>query len=152
MIQGVIGRMATDSQTLKTLNITITAAIIAIAQASGDSPPKLALLGIFPTLIFWYLTAYYLQVERAYRALYDAVRRDEDIDEFSMEWRPFKKIAGNLMFLAFRPTVLLIYASAIVLLILVALVSVGESHQPQGAGLDDGRIHKQQHEKLPCFT
>jgi hypothetical protein len=149
MIQGVIGRMATDSQTLKTLTITIAAAIIALAQASGGTTPKLALLGIFPTFIFWYLTAYYLQVERAYRELYDTVRRDEQIDEFSMDWRPFKKNAGNLMYLAFLPTVWLIYGSAIVLLIVVALVSEGESNQAGGSELNNGR---QQHEKLPCVT
>lgn len=149
MIQGVIGRMATDSQTLKTLTITITAAIIALAQASGGTTPKLALLGIVPTFIFWYLTAYYLQVERAYRELYNAVRWDEDVDVFSMEWRPFKKKAGNLMFLAFRPTVFLIYGAASVLLIVVALISEGESHQSRGMELKDG---PQQYTELPCST
>jgi len=150
MIQGVIGRMATDSQTLKTLTITVTAAIIAIAQTSSGTTPKLALLGIVPTFLFWYRNGYYLQVERAYRALYDAVRRDEEVDVFSMEWRPFKKSAGNLMYLAFRPTVWLIYGSAIVLLIVVALVSEGESHR--GTELNDARVHKQQHQELPCIT
>jgi phage FluMu protein gp41 len=39
MIQGVIGRMASDSQTLKTLAITVAAAIIALGQTQGPTQP-----------------------------------------------------------------------------------------------------------------
>ena len=40
--------------------------------------------GILPALVFWILDAKYLQQERQFRGLYDAVRRDEVDEEFSM--------------------------------------------------------------------
>ena len=40
--------------------------------------------GVLPALVFWVLDAKYLQQERQFRGLYDAVRRDEVDEMFSM--------------------------------------------------------------------
>lgn len=124
MIQGVIGRMASDTQTLKTLAITIAAAIIALGQTqgatpSGSTPSYLPLIAVFPILIFWGLTGKQLHVERAYRRLYDAVRLDEEISPFSMDWREFRhQVAGPLR-LAFSWTVALPYIGVVIILVAV---------------------------------
>lgn len=132
MIQGVIGRMASDTQTLKTLAITVAAAIIALAQAGTGITSWLALLGILPTLLFWWLTAHALHVERAYRHLYDLVRKDAPVESFAMDWRPYKQHVDNQLKLALSPTVLLPYVGVIVILIAVAIIAWG------GAGATKG--------------
>lgn len=136
MIQGVIGRMASDTQTLKTLAITVAAAIVALAQGGGAITTWLALLGIVPTLLFWWLTAHALRIERAYRALYDAVRKDEPVEPFAMEWRPYQKKVDNPLKLAFSGSVLLPYLGVIMILIVVAVIAWGGASVTEGKSPD----------------
>ncbi|RWP30695.1 hypothetical protein [Mesorhizobium sp.] len=139
MIQGVIGRMASDSQTLKTLAITVAAAIIALGQTQGATattalgqtqsaePSYLPLIAVLPILIFWGLTARQLHVERAYRRLYDAVRLDEEISGFSMDWREFRKQVAGPFRLAFSLSVASPYIGVVIILVAVWLYSGGHA-------------------------
>lgn len=120
MIQTVISRMASDAQNSRTLAITLAAAMIAIAQTGSRVTPWLALLGIAPTLLFWWQNAYALHVERSYRNLYDAVRQDKSHELFTMEWKTCRHKTGP-----YRTTcemvVALPFAAVIAILIAVAL-------------------------------
>jgi len=80
MIQGVITRMSHYGFLLKVWGATLIAAILALA-AQGDKP-DLILIGLFPTIVFWALDAFFLYTERNYRALYNKAARlnPEDID------------------------------------------------------------------------
>lgn len=90
MIQGVISRMAADIQIYRTMAITIAAGVIALDRSvSGNSSP-VVLAAFGTTLLFWGLTAYQLHIERAYRALYDEVRKDGVSELFVMDWRLFQ--------------------------------------------------------------
>lgn len=88
MIQGVINRLASNASTMKGLAATIAAAAIALYATDGTSPGGFLAAAALPVLVFWFLDTRYLRIERAYRNLYDGVRKDESIEGFSMEYRP----------------------------------------------------------------
>ena len=83
MIQGVINRMAGNSFLIKGWCVTLVAAIIALA--SKDSDKRFIIIAYYPVLVFWVLGGFFLNQERLYRNLYDAVRvKAEAHIDFSM--------------------------------------------------------------------
>ena len=69
--------------------ITIVSALLAL-YASSDNVTYV-FVAIVPTLLFWYLDAYYLQLERKFRGLYDDVKDPEKrISFFSMDITNYK--------------------------------------------------------------
>jgi len=97
MLQGVIGRMASNSFTLKTLAISFAGAWIAFMAATSKSSIFFWLAASIPVLMFWILDAQYLRMERAYRRLYEHVRAGEGIDAYSMDFSPFAKDVGSVV-------------------------------------------------------
>ena len=75
MIQSIITRMAQNSFMIKGWSLTLVVAMFAFV-------PKTAYLFIpiviVPVLIFVCLDAYYLQLERRYRKLYDIVKKKKN--------------------------------------------------------------------------
>ena len=61
-IQNIIARMNANSFQIKGMTITIVSALMAIYAASENI--SFIFIGIFPTLLFWFLDSYYLQQER----------------------------------------------------------------------------------------
>lgn len=92
MVQGVISRMETNSFALKALTATLSVAILAFAPSVETPRPIFLAAGILPIVLFWYLDGRYLGLGRRYRALYDAVRRGDAIEPFSMDVKngPFR--------------------------------------------------------------
>ena len=76
MIQGVITRMASNSFSLKSWTVTLVAGVLALS--SKDTDKTYLLIALIPVLVFWFLDAYYLQLERKYRALFNYVRKDSN--------------------------------------------------------------------------
>lgn len=66
--QSVIQRMAGNSASCKAWCITLVSAILVII--ADKEKPNLALLAMIPTLLFFVLDAYYLALERMFRASY----------------------------------------------------------------------------------
>ena len=88
LIQAVITRMAQNSFGLKGWSVVLVAALLALASTETDA--RLAALALFPALMFWGLDAYYLQQERLFRKLYDAVRGDHPPTPFSMDTSAYR--------------------------------------------------------------
>lgn len=83
MIQNIITRMNSNSFQVKEWVITIVSALIALYANSNNT--SYIFVGLVPTVLFWYLDAYYLQQERKFRGLYNDVLSDNyDILPFSM--------------------------------------------------------------------
>lgn len=80
MIQVIVARMGKNSFLVKGWTITIAVAMLSFAPKNqmGLFIPVV----LFPSIGFALLDAYYLQLERKYRRLYDIVRakKDEEID------------------------------------------------------------------------
>ena len=70
-IQNVITRMNTNSFQIKGWTITIVSATLALYAATKNC--CFVLIGILPTLLFWFLDANYLTLERRFRRLYNDV-------------------------------------------------------------------------------
>ena len=83
-IQNVITRMNTNSFQIKGWAITLVSATLALyASTKNDC---FILVGVFPSLIFWFLDAYYLTQERKFRGLYNDVA---GVSEKPLELKPF---------------------------------------------------------------
>ena len=70
MMQGVINRMAENSRSCKVWCVTLVAAVLVLVAQTGE--PRHALIALVPTLLFLFLDAYYLALERRFRNSYDA--------------------------------------------------------------------------------
>ena len=70
-IQNVITRMNSNSFQLKGLAVAIVTALLGIYATTANV--VFVFLGIFPTLLFWFLDSYYLLQERKFRGVYNDV-------------------------------------------------------------------------------
>ncbi len=96
-IQGVITRMAQNSYLLKGWDATLVAAIFALSL-SLDSAILIA-VAFLPTLVFAFLDAYYLRLERLFRALYNDVRENpETVEAFSMDIEKYQEKCVKRLF------------------------------------------------------
>ena len=116
MIQAIITRMAQNSLMIKGWSLTLVVAMFAFV-------PKTACLfipiAIIPVLIFTCLDAYYLQLERRYRKLYDIVRnKDETEINFQLKIiEECKTISNNYLNCIFSRSILLFYVPIFVVVI-----------------------------------
>lgn len=137
LIQGVVGRMSSSSLALKSLAVTVGAATIAASSTQWTETWVLAGVGGLPVAVFWALDAYYLHIERAFRCLYDAVRRDEPIDPFTMDSRPFRKRVASPLQVAFTASVCPPYVAVVLILLLVAVFAGGGSAKSEGPNTNE---------------
>lgn len=114
MLQGVISRMGSNSFTLKALSATFGSAAVAITATADEPSLYYAVAAIVPILIFWLMDAQYLRYERAYRSLYDHVRRGEEIDAYSLDASPFMKDIKSVFRVAFSWSVILFYLAILI--------------------------------------
>ena len=74
ILQSIIQRMAGNSTSCKAWCITVVSAILVIVADKGK--PNFAFIALVPTFLFLALDAYYLALEKAFRASYaDFVRK-----------------------------------------------------------------------------
>lgn len=117
--------MASNSFLFKGWSITIIAGITAFA--AKDSNPLLMIVPIVATLLFWGVDAYYLMLERAFRAIYDnvAMRQPTAID---YALKPKKEHIGAgawLKVLFGRPMLYIFYGTVLIMLAVMAFIING---------------------------
>ncbi len=100
MLQGVITRMGANSFTLKALAATFGSAAVAVMATVETPSPYYAVAAVVPMIIFWLMDAQYLRLERAYRNLYDHVRKGEEVEAYSLEATPFMKDSASILRIA----------------------------------------------------
>jgi hypothetical protein len=119
IVQDIIKRMALNSFLIKGWTITL---VIATLLLKGDKYQ--ALLAFLPILVFWYLDAYFLWIERLYRRLYDWIRSNRlNTDEylFDMDYRRFIKDEQSKLRVMFSITLGWFYGSIFVLTLLYVI-------------------------------
>ncbi len=123
-IHNTINRMSTNSFIIKGWSITIFAAVYTLASKESDKSYNLINYLIIP--LFWYLNAYFLQLERKYRILYNKVRvLDEDQINFSMDISSniFNNTETNIFFCSFSKSLWPLYV--ILLIVNIILIYKG---------------------------
>jgi hypothetical protein len=125
MIQGVITRMASNSFSLKTICVTLTAAVIAYFGAVPSANWTVAVGGAAAITTFWLLDAMYLRLEQQFRKLYDAASEDKVTKPFSMNFVPFAGDVPSVLRIALSWSAVWLYL--VQMLLLVTLVFV---HRP----------------------
>lgn len=92
-VQSVITRMNTNSFQLKGWMITIVSALLALFADKSNG--LYILVAIVPTMVFWFLDAYYLQQERKFRGIYEDVVNDKIKNAFSIPINDYKYVKTN---------------------------------------------------------
>ena len=126
LIQSVISRMASNSFLLKGWLVSLIAVILALnkdslLQANNDN---LYLILLLPVFIFWYLDAYFLQIERRYRKLYAWVLKNRSITQdylFDLNHKRFKKEVPNIIGVMFSETLIVFYLLPIAFLLFLII-------------------------------
>ena len=115
MIQMIITRMNSNSFQIKGWMITIVSALLAIYASSRNV--TFIFIAIFPSLLFWYLDAYYLQQERKFRELYkDVLRDDSTIPYFAMPIQNYTNNRCCILSTFFSRTIGWLYGIIVILL------------------------------------
>ena len=88
-IQATITRMGQNSFQAKTWGITIVSGLLAFMLSQSDHNLKIICIitSIVVTCLFWLLDAYYLHLERGYRALYNIAAklvRGKTVQDYDM--------------------------------------------------------------------
>lgn len=119
-IQNVITRMNTNSFQIKGMAITIVSALLAIYASTANI--VFIFLSIAPTILFWFLDSYYLQLEHKYRKLYENVcglKNDKEIKQYDLSIKDFKCCFCKIFF---SETIALLYGTIVSLLLLCGLI------------------------------
>jgi hypothetical protein len=122
-IQDIINRMAKNSFLLKGWTVTIVAAFFALAAQNLDI--KFVILAIFPVVTFWILDAFYLRQERLFRALYNDVRKNTDMqskDPFSLDTGPYINNVQSWSRTAVSKTLVIFYGIILVAISIVIMI------------------------------
>ena len=125
IVQDIIKRLALNSFLIKGSTITLVVATLLLKGNKFQS-----LLAFIPIIVFWYLDAYFLWLERLYRRLYDWIRTNRLTTEeylFDMNYRRFIKDEQSRLRIMFSLTLGWFYGSIFVLTLLyvVFLLSKG---------------------------
>ncbi|TQN42482.1 hypothetical protein FHU33_1884 [Blastococcus colisei] len=113
MIQGVVGRLASNSFLIKGWSVTIAAGLSAFARTETDR--SLAWIAVGVVAVFMALDAYFLAVERAYRELYDtALGASADCYVMTAERVGPRQIVGALVSISVLPLHAAVMAGATV--------------------------------------
>jgi hypothetical protein len=109
IIQGIINRMANNSFMIKGWTITL---VVVTLLLKGDKYHTF--IAFIPILVFWFLDAYFLRLERLYRRLYNWVKDNRLKTEdflFDLNYKRFEKNEQSILRIMFSITLGLFYGS-----------------------------------------
>ena len=127
LIQGIIYRMANNSFMLKGWLISLIAVLLALSKDSllSSDLKLISLILCFPTIIFWYLDAFFLHREKCYRVLYEWViknRMTSNENLYSLDFRPHQKKVKSVFRIMFSQTLFPFYGLTFLLLIILIII------------------------------
>ena len=121
IIQDIIRRMAFNSFMVKGWTVTLVAVTLLLKGAKHQ-----VLIAFIPLLVFWFLDAYFLWLERLYRRLYNWVIKNRlQTDEylFDMSIDRFKYDEQSKLRIMFSITLGWFYGSIFILTVLYAILT-----------------------------
>lgn len=122
-LQGAISRMSASSTSAKTWLLPVATASYGYAITKPSWP--VALLGIFAVLLFAYVDAYYLQLERDFRSLYRRATtdtlRDNEVRPSLYDMAPPSRWPQKIVWRS--PSIWLFYSALLIVGIIVTVVA-----------------------------
>jgi len=121
IIQDIIKRMAFNSFMVKGWTVTLVAVTLLLRGTKHQ-----VLIAFIPLLVFWFLDAYFLWLERLYRRLYNWVIKNRlQTDEylFDMSIDRFKYDEQSKLRIMFSITLGWFYGSIFILTVLYAILT-----------------------------
>jgi hypothetical protein len=109
IIQGIINRMAHNSFLIKGWTIAL---VVVILLLKGNKYHTF--IAFIPILVFWFLDAYFLRLERLYRRLYNWVKDNRlKTKDFLLDlnYKRFEKEEQSILRIMFSITLGLFYGS-----------------------------------------
>ena len=93
-IQGVITRMNTNSFSMKGWMVAIVSALCAVyaSNSTADAAYVYIIAAIIAAILFCFLDAYYLKMEKEYRKLYSKVLKSPEETDFNMKLGEEEKV------------------------------------------------------------
>ena len=92
LIQSCISRLAQNSFMVKGWVITLVAACCAVSSLNSSEWKILFIFGGLAIILFWYLDAFFLKMERLYRFKYEWVIKNRmRKDEYAFDLNPYNK-------------------------------------------------------------
>ena len=121
IIQDIIKRMAFNSFMVKGWTVTLVAVTLLLKGTKHQ-----VLIAFIPLLVFWFLDAYFLWLERLYRRLYNwVIKNSLQTDEylFDMSIDRFKYDEQSKLRIMFSITLGWFYGSIFILTVLYAILT-----------------------------
>lgn len=118
-IQGVITRMNSNSFSMKSWMVAIVSALCAVYASNVDSGSAYIyfIIAIIADILFCFLDAYYLKMEKEYRNLYKRVLKHQDDTDFNMQIDKDDKEIKVCLWKAIKsPSVWILYTVVAILL------------------------------------
>ena len=123
MIECVIERMGSNSFKLKGWAVTLLTILGALTVKETDKSFMLWLS--IPLVAFWFLDAYYLQVERKYKKLYTIIAaKDESQIDFNMSTEIIKHECNLSYFNCFMSKTEIIFYGVLILVVIFAMCTL----------------------------
>lgn len=127
LIQGCINRMANNSFLIKGWALGVFAGVTAFTK--GENLNNIVLLlctTVVPFICFWVLDAYFLQIERKYRAMYTeklTKRKNNNSDEL-FDLNPSKYKVGSILRIMFSQTLTIFYGIPFLTSVIVLIINI----------------------------
>ena len=109
IIQAIINRMANNSFLIKGWTITLVVVTLLLKENKYHT-----FIAFIPILVFWFLDAYFLRLERLYRRLYNWVKDNRLKTKdflFDLNYKRFEKEEQSILRIMFSITLGLFYGS-----------------------------------------
>lgn len=116
LIQGVVSRMARNSVLVKIWTVSIVT--VYVFSGFSDNPHWLtAVGGCFSIFGFWYVDARYLQLERCYVRLHNAVVNGKQVLAGDLNYRPYIQEVDTVFAVSMSWSVFIFYGILLILMV-----------------------------------
>lgn len=120
IVQDIIKRMASNSFMIKGWTVILVAITLLLRGSKYH-----VFIAYIPIIVFWYLDAYFLRLERLYRRLYKWIINNRlKTDEYllDMNYQRFEDQEQSILGVMFSKTLLLFYGSLVGLTIIYTIL------------------------------
>lgn len=122
-IQGVINRMNSNSFSMKSWMVAIVSALCAVYASNSNTDASFIYIiaALIADILFCFLDAYYLKMEKEYRKLYDQVLKSPIETDFNMKIGEEQKVC---FYEAFKSTSVWLLYTVVAILLGITLLLV----------------------------